>query len=101
MVLVKISLVDIFKYIGDRNRPMVEGEQVFKAGHVILCQVKNVEKLEVFGLVLQTSALTSKPHEVNLCLTNPMNNWTCVCSCKSGQSGFCKHVVAVLIYINR
>lgn len=101
MPKIQISLYDITKYIGDRSRPLKEGEAVFKAGHVILCGLDAGNSETIKSLCLQTSSLTSQPHEITIVLNKNVNMWKCVCSCKAGQSGFCKHIVATLIYINR
>lgn len=33
MQIIQIHLSDIYAYVGDRIRPLREGEEVFKAGH--------------------------------------------------------------------
>lgn len=99
MPKITISLCDILEYIGDRSRPLKEGEEVFKAGHIILCGLEVDTNIK--SLCLQTSALNSLPHEISIMLSEDVKSWKCVCSCKAGMSGFCKHIVATLIYINR
>ena len=64
MAQITVELSDILSYINFRQRPIIEGENVFKAGHVILCQLKTNQKMEVCALVLKTSGLTSPPHEL-------------------------------------
>lgn len=98
MPKISVSLCDILQYVGDRNRPLKEGEAVFKAGHIILC---GLDGDMVRSLCLQTSSLTSQPHEISLKLHQDVKQWKFVCSCKAGMSGFCKHIVATIIYINR
>lgn len=101
MPKIDLSLCEIMEYIGDRSRPLKEGEAVFKAGHIIMCGLDASNSEEIKSLCLQTSSLTSQPHEIVIMLNNDINKWKCVCSCKAGMSGFCKHIVATLIYINR
>lgn len=69
------------------------------------------EKIEIYSLCLQTSALTSEPHVITgTLLINSVNNNNgesfmsidkMNCSCKAGTSHSCKHIVAVLLYCNR
>ncbi|XP_031350930.1 uncharacterized protein LOC116176475 [Photinus pyralis] len=99
MVVIEISLMDILEYVGDRKRPLIEGEAVFKAGHIILCGLESEEPNVIRSLCLQTSALKQLPHEISIRLDTP--TWQCRCSCKAGLSGYCKHVIATLIYVNR
>ncbi|XP_067133681.1 uncharacterized protein [Centruroides vittatus] len=56
------------------------------------------------ALCLQTSALTSVPHRITgflkfIDLSYKIDSITC--SCKAGQSGKCKHCLAVLLFLNR
>lgn len=97
-VHVEISIVDILNYVEGRQRPLKEGEEVFKAGHIILCGLDGNDSNLIQSLCLQTSGVTEAPHEIKISLNEP---WTCVCSCKAGLSGYCKHIIATLIYINR
>lgn len=101
MPKIVVPLCDITKYNRDRSRPLKEGEAVFKAGHVILCGLDAGNSEVIKSLCLQTSNLTSQPHEITIVLNQNVNMWKCLCSCKAGLSGFCKHIVATLIYINR
>lgn len=99
MVKLEVSISDILIYLGDRLRPLKEGESVFKAGHVVLCGVQAEQPQLIKSLCLQISALAQPPHEVSIQLEG--ENWQCKYTCKAGLSGFCKHVIATLIYINR
>lgn len=36
-VKVEISMSDILDYVGERVRQIKEGEEIFMAGHIILC----------------------------------------------------------------
>ncbi|KAJ8976848.1 hypothetical protein NQ317_012972 [Molorchus minor] len=89
---------DIRSIWGEKVRPLKEGEAVFKAGHIILCGLDATEPHNIKSLCLQTSGLSQPPHEIKINLSSP---WVCECTCKAGLSGFCKHIVASLIYINR
>lgn len=101
MPAVEVSLYDILGYLGERSRPLKEGEEVFNAGHIILCGLEALNSRKIRALCLQTSSLTSRPHEITLELSDQVKEWKCGCSCKAGMSGTCKHIVATLIYINR
>ena len=54
------------KYGGKSNRPLIEGDKLFKAKHVVSAGVirKDGTKLLIKGLVLQTSQPKADPHEV-------------------------------------
>ncbi|CAG9822472.1 unnamed protein product [Phaedon cochleariae] len=98
-----VLLADILLYLDEKSRPVVEGEAVIRANHVILCGAEDFNKRHIFALCLQTSAMKSSPHEVKLKLGSrgtPIEQWICICSCKAGQSGYYEHVVAVLLYVN-
>jgi hypothetical protein len=58
------------------SRCVVEGEEVLCAKLLILCGVTKVVETrhEIFGLCLQTSALTSAPHEIKGQLSVKDNN---------------------------
>jgi hypothetical protein len=58
------------------NRCVVEGEEVLCAKLLILCGVTKVVETrhEIFGLCLQTSALTGAPHEIKGQLSVKDNN---------------------------
>ncbi|KAF0747573.1 SWIM-type domain-containing protein, partial [Aphis craccivora] len=56
------------------------------------------------SLVIQSSNLSEKPHEITgqlLMKGNLISIIDFVCSCKAGTSECCKHVVAVLLHLNR
>lgn len=59
MTKVIIELGDVYRY----EKPKIEDEVIFSAGHVILCQIANTQLLNVFGLMLKTSGLTT-PYEI-------------------------------------
>jgi hypothetical protein len=91
MPIVNVTVFDILKYINGRHRPLKEGEAVLKAGHIILCGIKG-DSCCINSLYLQTSALSSVSHEIEITLAENVVNWRCLCTCKAGQSGFCKHI---------
>lgn len=97
----QVLLSDIYEYV-EGIRPLKEGENVFNAGFIILCGVEPEDTTAVKALCLRTSHLDQPPHEIlinfNACLNS---RWMAHCSCKAGQSGCCKHIIATLIYINR
>lgn len=102
MVKINVSITHILEYVGERIRPLKEGEEVFKAGHIVLCGVDSTDKNRIKSMCLQSSALLQPPHEVSIMFLDGYKGFvSCQCSCKAGLSGFCKHVIATLIYINR
>ena len=98
-------MYDIFTLIGDSKRPLIEGEALFKANHVMLCGLQRNEDyfVKILGLCLQTSAFDQPPHEINIQISQNEAKKTieCLCSCKAGNSKKCKHIVSVLLHINR
>ncbi|CAG9820153.1 unnamed protein product [Phaedon cochleariae] len=93
----------ILLYSDGKSRPVVEGEAVLRANHVISGEAEDFNKRHIFALCQQTPAMKSSTHEVKLKLGSRgtlVEKWICICSCKAGQSGYCKHVVAVLLYVN-
>ncbi|KAK4885416.1 hypothetical protein RN001_001687 [Aquatica leii] len=109
--VVMVSINDYFMYMGGNtnSRRIYEGEEVFNAGHVILCGKVPSEKdvkdtVTIHALCLQTSSLQSAPHTIQGELNMTSNRPTVLnmnCSCKSGSSGRCKHISAVLIHCTR
>uniref|UniRef100_A0A6P7G4C6 Uncharacterized protein LOC114335774 n=1 Tax=Diabrotica virgifera virgifera TaxID=50390 RepID=A0A6P7G4C6_DIAVI len=89
---IEVSLLDILKYIGDTKRPLKEGEALLKAGHVVLCGKYNNK---LVGLCLKTTNLNGAPHEITVDVLR--DEWVAKCTCKAGQGGMCKHVIAVLL----
>ncbi|KAG0443921.1 hypothetical protein HPB47_014386 [Ixodes persulcatus] len=79
---------------------LLEGERVLEAGHVFSCSIKKLagDCCTLVGFVLQTSALTSDPHELEVTL-NGRSVGDTSCSCKAGNYK-CKHLVAMLLHIN-
>ena len=101
-----IDLSDIIRYIGNGTRPYVEGERVYKANHIIFCGLakeSNDCSSEIIALCLKTSGLQESPHEIRVKISSNAdeNIIKCVCSCKAGVLGKCKHSVAVLIHLHR
>lgn len=53
---------------------------------------------------MQSSHIRDMPHEITgeiHCQNNKLNIIRFVCTCKAGASECCKHIVAVLLYLNR
>lgn len=87
-------------------RCIVEGERLINSNFIIQCgKTKdnlNSGEVGILGLVLQTSALFEKPHEITGILTlgdNVLAVQSMKCTCKAGTR--CKHIAAVLIYFTR
>ncbi|CAG9814030.1 unnamed protein product [Phaedon cochleariae] len=98
-MLVVDLLTDILLYLDVKSRPVA----VLRANHVIFCEAEDFNKRHIFALCLQTPAMKSSPHEVKLKLGSrgtSVEQWICICSCNAGQSGYCEHVVADLLYVN-
>jgi uncharacterized Zn finger protein len=104
-----LSYEEMISYLGGNTvaRNIIEGEEVLKAGLVVVVGTrgKTEDKVEVMGLVLQTSGLTKEPVQVTGLLSFDEDNRLSVrkmsCTCKAGMSERCKHVGAVLWYLNR
>ncbi|XP_025205530.1 uncharacterized protein LOC112601885 [Melanaphis sacchari] len=103
-----LSLSDVFKYAHctPDTRNFVEGEQVLLAKHVILCG--KIEKddgiISIKSLIIQSSHIRDMPHEITGKLhyeNNKLHIIQFVCTCKAGASESCKHIVAVLLHLNR
>ncbi|KAM7303375.1 uncharacterized protein ISCGN_013336 [Ixodes scapularis] len=100
-VVLPVSSINAFvNKAHETSRLLLEGERVLEAGHVFSCSIKKVDKdcYTFIGFVLQTSALTSDPHELEIAL-NGRDVGDTSCSCKAGNYK-CKHVVAMLLHIN-
>ncbi|XP_077551533.1 uncharacterized protein LOC144165279, partial [Haemaphysalis longicornis] len=84
----------------ENSRLLKEGEAVYEAKHVVVCSVKERtdEETTLAALVLQTSALTKDPHELEVVISG-REVGAASCSCKAGQHK-CKHMVALLLHIN-
>ncbi|XP_029840535.2 uncharacterized protein LOC8052905 [Ixodes scapularis] len=100
-VVLPVSSINAFvDKAHETSRLLLEGERVLEAGHVFSCSVKKLagDCCALVGFVLQTSALSSDPHEVEVTL-NGRNVGDTSCSCKAGNYK-CKHLVAMLLHIN-
>ncbi|CAN7939353.1 unnamed protein product, partial [Ixodes hexagonus] len=100
---VSLPVSSIYKYVNpafDTSRCRTEGEAVYDAGHVIECAVETVrgDRIYLSARVLQTSGLTSPPHNVAVVIEQK-EVAEARCSCKAGNYK-CKHVVAVLLHVN-
>lgn len=82
-----ISICDIADYFGTAKRPLRAGEELINAGWVYALGIAPPPaQNRIIGLVLQTSAMTDKPHEVKLDFLDKSScHWKCTCSCKAGQ----------------
>ncbi|XP_037514033.1 uncharacterized protein LOC119390500 [Rhipicephalus sanguineus] len=101
----QLSLANIMGHLETsekRIRCLVEGEEVLNAGHLICCGVKacSVRAVSVQALCLQTSHVRGKPHEVEF-VFDVSSHIKGHCSCKAGNSERCKHIIAMLLHVNR
>ena len=94
------------------SQNMIEGQNMLNSGMIVMCgaTINTLKKVEIYSLCLQTSALTSGPHEITgrLIINSGDENGNksvrveyMNCTCKAGTSHTCKHIVAVLLYCNR
>ena len=96
------------------SRNMIVSQSVINSGMIIMCEatVKMSNKIELYVLYLQTSALTLYPYILtetfmikNMSNTKEMEKFFDIvqmhCYCKADSSYSCKHVVAVLLFCNR
>lgn len=90
------------KYLENSHRPLKEGENLWRNGHVLKVGVKRFVGIgaEILGFVVQTSNIRGAPHEVALTCRNS-KDWSVKCSCKAGLGRKCKHAVAVLLHVQR
>ena len=96
-----MSFCQIFDYIGDKKRCLKEGEEVLKAGYIVACGIKEEKEgsVVVHALCVQTSGIRGNPHQVEACVKK--DTFTVTCSCKAGLSGYCKHCIALLLYVHK
>ncbi|XP_075737097.1 uncharacterized protein LOC142776738 isoform X3 [Rhipicephalus microplus] len=101
----QLSLANIMAHLEaseKRVRCLIEGEEVLNAGHRICCGVKacNIDAVAIQGLCLQTSHVREKPHELEL-VFDVNSRIKDHCSCKAGNAERCKHMIAMLLHVNR
>lgn len=101
-----IEIFELINYIGSGSRPFEEGSRVLNSNHILMCGLCNSKQKgidEYFALCLSSTSQTNYPHEISIKITK--NNETkllnALCSCQAGKSGKCKHIVGVLLYLNR
>lgn len=85
-VVLPVSSINAFvDKAHETSQLLLEGERVLEAGHVFSCSVKKLagDCCTLVGFILQTSALSSDPHEVEVTL-NGRNVGDTSCSCKAG-----------------
>lgn len=119
--VVTVSLKTIFEFTKatPATRNMIEGQKVINSDMIVTCGAteKTREKVDLYALCLQSSALTSDPHVITgtlFIVQDENNNFDneneedfvveivkMECSCKAGNSFTCKHIVAVLLFCNR
>lgn len=104
----RLSLSEIcaFTQSTPTSRNFVEGEKVLNAGHIIFCgrgnDTADGNSIHFLAFCLQTSNMTSRPHEINgLLISSSAKILQVKCSCKAGLSEKCKHSVAVLLHLSR
>lgn len=102
----KLSIITIIDYVGgEKKRPVIEGEALLDAGHIIMCGVKDEGKgfAKIEALCLQTSDLNGRPHKIDVLLKEEKEtvHISGSCSCKAGASSKCKHFVGTLLHVNR
>lgn len=116
-----VSMIDIILYVGEGVRPMIEGARVFEADHILACGYVDSK---ITAYCRQSSKLNDLPHKIDITLGDTgknvkqlcirfvflnlihlnfldYKNWQCYCSCKAGAGSKCKHIVAVLLHLNK
>ncbi|XP_062558003.1 uncharacterized protein LOC134222876 [Armigeres subalbatus] len=97
---VTVDLTNVFDYAAGGSRLVVEGERVYKAGHLLIVGVEEIHQdgVRIFSTCLQSSSPSSEPHTIRIRTRCSFPEWSFQCSCKAGM-GKCKHVMAVLYYL--
>ncbi len=76
-----------------------QGLQILESGHII--QVGVVSKNVIEGVCIQSSHPSDTPHKITINTSALWADWKFCCSCKAGLSQRCKHIYAVLCYVQR
>lgn len=101
----EINMNDILVILDNSKRPLIEGEAVLLADHILMCGVRARynNKVIITSFITQSSKIHDKPHEINIQLSveNNLKRISCTCSCPAGAGGKCKHILTTLLYINR
>lgn len=94
-------LEQILAYAGGITQLVSEGDLLYKKKLVVSAGVikKNEEETIIYGLVLKTIDSKNNPYEIYLKIPEYVNEWECECSCND-ESGQCKHIFALLIYLH-
>lgn len=64
-----VSVFDVISYLGVGTRPLIEGEAVLNAGHVIKCGINKKNVNEVLASCVQTSKVNGPPHNIKILLS--------------------------------
>lgn len=89
----------------ETSRCLIEAEDVYYAGHVVECAIETARdaRYDFLAFVLQTTAISSAPHEVKITVCDAAVDRTS-CSCKAGYDnnhlrlfGRNLHILLVLI----
>jgi len=104
-----VTMSNILDVIGTFQRSLIEGEAVLEAKMLVAVgrlrreDEDFVNILKVWALCLQTSALFSNPHELNVHIDLAKLGKDRVqylhCSCTAGESAKCKHLIALLLHL--
>ncbi|XP_014225759.1 uncharacterized protein LOC106651652 [Trichogramma pretiosum] len=101
----EINMQDILVILNNSKRPMIEGEAVLLANHILLCGFTTRDKRSInfVSYVVKSSKIHDTPHEVKIkiSVTQTTKKICCNCSCPAGTGGKCKHIFATLLFINR
>ena len=101
----EINTEDIIVMLGNSKRPIIEGEAILLADHILMCGITDRRKDNIFitSFVTQSSKIHDQPHEINIqvSVNNKLKIIYCKCSCPVGTGGKCKHIFAILLYVNR
>ena len=96
-----INCTDLFNYLGYCSRPFFEGEAVLNAKHLMYFGImdKSDFHINIRALCVQSTDIYGPPHEIKLSIKLNDITINCLCSCKGGSKGNCKHCSALLMYL--
>ncbi|KAL4711581.1 hypothetical protein ACJJTC_003598 [Scirpophaga incertulas] len=84
-----------------RGQNILKGKKLFEAGHVLDVEENTHDKNDtvITGKVVAQTKIALL-YDVQITLDCNRNITSAICKCKAGQSGKCKHVCALVHYVN-
>ena len=82
---------------------MKQRKDVFECGHLLQVGVSSFgpNTVVIDAICVQSSHPDEKPHHIHVRKHLIDDTWKFDCSCKAGLGHSCKHIVAVLYYIEK